>query len=73
MPPIIKNEPFTSYVFFKENINLDQLDTQVKLICYDSILNHNLEYSIIVNKTKCLENNICFKLGTHSVIQYLQE
>ncbi len=44
MGPILKNEPFNMFVFFKEGI--DTVDTSVQLTCFDSKKKAELHYKV---------------------------
>jgi len=40
IPCILKNEPFSIYLFFKEGITMDAINnSEIKLTCFDSKLN----------------------------------
>jgi hypothetical protein len=39
IPFILKNEPFTTYIFFNEGVQLNEIATSIKLKCFDSKLN----------------------------------
>jgi hypothetical protein len=49
IPCILKNEPFTIYLFFKEGIKINELNTEIKLSCFDSKINNNLNYTVAIN------------------------
>ena len=46
IPCILKNEPFNVYLFFKEGVDLEHIDTEVTLTCFDSLINNNLTYKV---------------------------
>jgi len=46
IPCILKNEPFIMYYLFKEGIKMEEINTNVKLKCFDSKINKNLEYTV---------------------------
>ena len=44
-PSIIKNKPLDIFLIFKNNIKLSDLNTTVKLTCFDSRINTNLTFT----------------------------
>jgi hypothetical protein len=50
----MKNEPFNLFLFFKEDVKLEDINTVVKLKYFDSSLNKNLEFAINISKNNSL-------------------
>jgi hypothetical protein len=73
----MKNEPFNIYMFFKEGIELEKINTEITLTCFDSKLNSNLNFTVKIssaqpNNLSVLDNDHAFKMGVFRVIQTLQ-
>jgi hypothetical protein len=47
MAPITKNQPFNMFVFFKDGV--ENLKTSLKLLCFDSKKNAELEYEVKID------------------------
>lgn len=54
MPVISKNEFFDLFIIFKKGININNLNTEIKLICYDSAINNQLVFKADLNKNNCI-------------------
>lgn len=69
----MKNEPFNMFLFFKENVKMEDINAVIKMKYYDSNLDKNLVYEIPVSKLNSLQNDFVFKLGIFKIIKYLEE
>ena len=45
-PPVLKNEHLSVYVFFKQGVDIKDINTEIELKAFDSMFNGVLNYKL---------------------------
>lgn len=69
IPFLLKNEPFTLYIFFNKNVStIENLNTKISLKCLDSTSSKILKFEVHINSQTVLINNNVYKLGVSKIL-----